>query len=1160
MNGNYFDKGTVRMKIGRIALIVAVIIGIACGGGVVSAADQPLSVLFAGYRHHRIAHVQARDLMERGYNVDEMPTDLSRVTLDRDMLRKYNVVVLMGVGPSNADFSLTERNVSNIKVLQEYIAEGGGVIFIPTLVQNSGVIPPQKEFVQKYGVELFFNEVPFSASAQVATPWKIPFAYTDVVTSHVVTAGVSGLWYPVATRRGGQDHTIPFTVDTQWQVVVASSSDTMTRDCGLEKWEGFDSFPAGQFKGNMPLVALRDVGKGRLALWSIVPEYLFGEDTFSSLNGVVYREGIGGKGSDGIKLIDNLLRYCAAPSLSQEGFGGAPMNRSLLVNPLEVTQWAPPWDWQKSSAPPMKRKFPGVVGARTARTTGKNSVAQWAAAAKKEGLAYLVFLETFSELTRDEFESLKKECATLSDDTLTLIPGFTIDDEIGNHYFYCGSIPYPEARLLDKEGKHFVAYDPEVDKHIGQMSMTTLIYTHSISSVNLTAGNYLFTSDASPCANWFSNFDVVGVYTRENGVEKENAIEEYLKIADAGQFPHPVALELMDSVEYLSGNSMRTVLQLDSASAITKFWNSWKVYTKNPSEMYITQGPSIDLWGFEGSRDYEGSNRGDFVWQNFRWDLHGRVSSEKGLREVLVMDGETLYRRFDPRGKKEFAFTLELTHEKQHNLVLIAVDSEGRRAISEEQIDKSHRFQEFNCADRNNQLAYAYVLNHNNIPIKHGGYKITPNKRLGGAEIAPAGAFRNGILHFSGFDGGVDGDPTYIEETTLRNATSEVRFPRGVESRRLLHTQDVHIGAADYRWNFTDTIDVHNVWHTMWATEPAEAFTMKRRFHGFQIDPENPLALFIWETEIELLQDADLSRGIFLGRIRSSNDQRWAFLDSTGRAATGRWDDEKKYSAGALRVPLDGSGYVAYLDSNLGGMALFSLTPGLYAEVNPAVKSDATFYLTPEASAHKKGDTIHISMMFMGIPRMTEYSATVAKDSYATVQKFYQQFAVAPDSTPGYSLNLTQGQLKQYGYPLALTMDEEGAVVFTAEGDLITSLAIRAEQACDNWSAYLYDYEIGKSRPLGVFDSAAWATVTLHGKKRFFIGHPVSCDNRDVVIQLTRKGLDTWGLELHNPTAEDLVVSLKQAAAFEPLEGISFPQKPIAIKAGESVNIDLEFN
>ena len=246
----------------------------------------------------------------------------------------------------------------------------------------------------------------------------------------------------------------------------------------------------------------------------------------------------------------------------------------LLENP-HLTKFGPLVDWSTESPtsrnpfPSVGHASPGVIGARTALSGGKGTVEDWVKEAKALGLSYIVFLEDFAQLPPDKFATLKTECTRLTDANFAAVPGFYIQDEVGNHYFYCGAdVFYPPKYLLSKDGKVFVSYDPDVSpgdpgKIKGQINMAILLYDYQIGGFKFTAGNYLFRAGASPFPNFFGLYTSVGVITRKNGKVIEDATPEYLDMVQAGQGPLPLAVDLMDDPAELKQTPWRTVLEVE---------------------------------------------------------------------------------------------------------------------------------------------------------------------------------------------------------------------------------------------------------------------------------------------------------------------------------------------------------------------------------------------------------------------------------------------------------------------------------------------------------------------------------------------------------------------------------------------------------------------
>jgi len=99
----------------------------------------------------------------------------------------------------------------------------------------------------------------------------------------------------------------------------------------------------------------------------------------------------------------------------------------------------------------------------------------------------------------------------------------------------------------------------------------------------------------------------------------------------------------------------------------------------------------------------------------------------------------------------------------------------------------------------------------------------------------------------------------------------------------------------------------------------------------------------------------------------------------------------------------------------------------------------------------------------------------------------------------------------------------------------------------------LYDRQLGKSRPIGVFEGRAWATVNLKGHADLFIGHPVLVDNPQLFVQVTQSGEDRWTIEIHNPTDAPITTRIRPNSAFGPFKSLHFPAGSISVRPGISV-------
>ncbi|MBN2641804.1 MAG: hypothetical protein JXR78_09135 [Victivallales bacterium] len=1124
--------------------------------------DVKPSILFVGSDGGHCGNLMAKILNEAGFNVNSYSRTESFVfkPLSWDEAKNYNILVITGLGESNADGSITKKNSESVAVLRRFLESGGGVLCIGNFGQRQTEISPQELFLKGIGLQPLWLEMPVDKKSVKATPWQVDFAYTENIEAGPLTKGVKGIWFPFpSTRIGDQHHSIAFKTDNNWNIAVSGSDDSQTT-YQIKGSHTSDSKAKADptWETKVPLAAYRQLGKGRVVFFSPCYQYVQSNTAFKDMQRIMLEKGLSNRLSDGLKFIINSLKWLAEPSLESKQLGGAANNPSLLVDPDKIVYGKSyNWDNPREIA---GRNFdmPGLVGARSNFSSGKGSPEEWVAAAKKHGLRFIVFLEEYTHLTEETFAKLKSECTRLSDENFTAFPGFTIDDEIGNHYFYFSSvIPLPEEELIDKNLKVFTSYDPALGGHIkGQLNMTSLRYAIGKCIGKFSGGNYLFNKDAAPFADWFGNWNTMGVVTSRNGELEEFAMEDYFAVIKSGQGPTPVAITFVDSPDKIASVKWKTVYKSrnNNNSELNSFFNDRKFFPDNPCSTYITSGPEIRDWSFIGSRDYEGNTKGDFEWRNYRWILRGKVASEVGLKEVIVRNGPDVFRRFKVNGEKEFRFSMDLNHDKQKYLLLEVVDLNGNRALSREMWDRNHRLQEFMCADRNNQLGYSLTVNSEGNRVKVGNNlsMATPHKRVhsGSFGLSPNGLFRA----VTGFDGGIAtsfgsefmGTPVF----KLKNGET-ITLPRVIQSFRKLHSFDVSIGSGKMQYEFSDNIKIANVWHTLWKVNPTEYVDVDYERTYFQLDPDQPTAIQLLSMTFTLKKDMP-NNGLFIDRhLRPNNAKLYSARSSDGRFWAGGWDESGERDK-SVPFKFQPGSYIAAFESLTGGNAAYPLSDGMDGILRLNDKNSFfSVKLTEDKTPQKKGESVQLSVLYAGIPN------TNIHDQYnnSFFEELYHQFGL--DGGKGaYSLELSSGKVLSQRFILEVDGGKERCLAGKISGKLITRLPVKIINGNSNWSAFLFDSKENAARPLGVVDKTIWASLLVTGQN-FFIGHPVTADNEELHIQLTQTGDDSWNLEIHNPTDSEISADIKLSHHFPPFNNMKQPNK-VTLKAGSSVHLKLK--
>ncbi len=376
----------------------------------------------------------------------------------------------------------------------------------------------------------------------------------------------------------------------------------------------------------------------------------------------------------------------------------------------------------------------------------------------------------------------------------------------------------------------------------------------------------------------------------------------------------------------------------------------------------------------------------------------------------------------------------------------------------------------------------------------------------------------------------------------------EVPNPAVTEARRLLITRDVMIGDGPREHCFADGVPVHNVWHTLWRTQPVREYSVNRRNHFFQIDPDSPLAVFLWQIDIAMKEDLP-NHGFQVAALQSRRSRAWALRSDANTLRSGQWDQPDQPTA-PVSNGFGMNAYAAFLDSPLGGAAVFSLTDGLIVRTTLPKRSNVQVIVPAEAAPRRKGEVKQVNLLILGIPRRCALTETWPP-STNVVERFYRDFAL-DGGHGGYTVRLDRGTLLSRRYILSVDGRPSGGMSGQLEGKLISSLPISVSGLSDRWSALLYDRRLKQSRPVGVLEGAAWATINLAGRADLFVGHPLRVDSPDLFMQLTQSGEDAWTLEIHNPTDAPITTRIRPHPDFDPLKGKGVSVDPVVIPPGES--------
>lgn len=1090
-------------------------------------AAKPVVLVYAGISNGRISPAMTRWLLDNGFEVQ-----WGEPTADR--LKQCNVLVLVDGTPGK-----------QMDAVIDFVKRGGG-LFIEPMMGQSAIAELKGQWPLYDAVGLVtYPEALQDAQAKRAGPIGVSYSLTQAVARTPVSEGVTHLWLPVGDP-GGNTATMTFDFTVPWQTVVTAGATTTVKAVS----GGGVAPPERLRKGaaqTLPIYGIRELERGRVAACGIEQSFLFADGLSPALGAVTMRAGVDRTPSNTGKLLLNTLRWLAEPSLEKPGFGGGTTDVKLLETPGAVTD-LPFRDWSKAKFDPHVPSWHGVIGARTNLSLGKASPAEWVAAAKQAKLHFIVFLEDFDKLTKENFTTLQAECARLSDATFQAYPGYTIQDVYGNRYFACGpKVIWPDADLLDVDGKRFTDVfkggDPQY-RRAGTLGAVLLEFW--LKRGYFTFGTYLLKQDTLPYYD-FRAYDSIAVVTQQDGKTLESLDEmlpAYQHLINRGEHLRPFAITFMDSpidLRYISdGTYFHEVIQCSDISSLSILFTEQSARSAMPAfnrTLQVTNGPVVEDWEHLGDgmwRDYAAWDW--YRWDHYRWRLRLSVSSADGLKEVKILDGSDLFRRFLPAGQKTFAWESDLTHNQQHNLVVLATDVKGRRALTTELFDRAHIYEEYMCDDRMNQLTWGKFVWEDTK--QNGSLTFTSTPWKGpysqGMRVNPAGRYgtdaRLGALNVWGFDGAPTAPTPALELYQAIDSDQGQEMTRWGKGRsdRLQQAVDIHIGAIASDGQYT-LKEMHGgnltPWESMALTAPSKQFDVVYTHTAFNsarggLGVAELVDMMVTFKENLTVKHMVLAQGGTPAAAREGDT-----LKKSGEAVNESW----------LRVPGD---YVFWTAKG-GSQAVFNLG------AQPLVVRNGDIEL-PVTNV-KAGDKCSIKLLVVGAPYPVGLDQQWIEDVRTCM-------GLANGKT-AYTVKASLGHVLSQAF--LLTVDGQGMgfrATLTPAKPYPVNLPIVVTRLNPNWSAVYAEVQSKRCRPVNL-DSQGTSYITYDlgdAAKDIFIGHPFVCDHPEVSLTVAQISPTTYAVEVHNPTDITRKVTVKPAAQF-PL--VTAKPQTLEVRAGNSTSI-----
>ncbi|MEW6355091.1 MAG: hypothetical protein AB1696_02090 [Planctomycetota bacterium] len=607
----------------------------------------------------------AKQLEDQGFRAREVGAFSPELTMD--FLKQFNIVILGTGGEGNQQSLFSKLADEKAKLLLDYVKQGGGLLVLRNPGWQFGKdIEEINAWLQPTGIEVLDEQVSDEDNA-VDLPSGYTLFWTGNITKHPVTDGVAGLFYP--NVRGGYDRytdfSSPVKMGPDWTVLVRGMKTAHTTH--RKKGSALQPAAPGAYETAPPLMAVRQFGEGRIAVFPIASSLLW-QDGYHTLwgDGLPMEGGMKGMKGDGARLMKNLFAYLSEPSRGR--FGGYAPKGSVMKTREDLLQ---PIDWDKIQIEGIQRRhlYVGLIGARSALSSGQGQPAEFIQAAREAGYNFIAFAEDLAKLTPEKFAALKKVCEDNCTTEFKTYPGFTYLDDSGNTWVtFSNTLSWPKPGWFSA-------------KHPGRLSgNNALIRGSGMPPVILTH------SHQNPEEPWFQgNFNAFALFTYANDKLVDESLDNYLRLLRMSFGSAPVVVRFVDSPEQVARarqSGFQTCVRwlddniIEAFHGFTAMHKGSHVWVRSS---FVSEGPIIeDIRIVNAGTSDLARPGGD------RCRMHLLVSADAGLREVVIRDGdrEQPWRRFLPRGEKTIEQTIDFFHDQQHDFVVIAADQNGKRAIS----------------------------------------------------------------------------------------------------------------------------------------------------------------------------------------------------------------------------------------------------------------------------------------------------------------------------------------------------------------------------------------------------------------------------------------------------------------------------------------------
>lgn len=1058
--------------------------------------------------------------------------------------------------PFNAVWLLLEHEAMNSydpdvvgKALRAYVEQGGGLVInhSPGRYPEAPVDTYWDKVFKHLDMDRLHEEVVDLASREPLGKGNRSAFYTKAFTDHPVTRGVPGLWLLCRDSSAGcGSHAITYSDD--WKIVVSGpkTAKSYLKDKNTNQ---IDYNKLGFYRQDAPLVAIRELGKGRIVSIAAHKDHsgwMWGCDRWPS---ELYRGELHGQPTDMVKLLENALRWAGEPSLAIPEF-------TKNYHPYEPT--VPPYPsndasgvkavprFDKIGGGPRKAGANGIIGLHSTYSDGRSSVAEYAAAAQKAGLNFIVFTDPLELMTPEKIDSLRADCRAVSDDPFYACPGVEHSDASGLRWaLFHDRIAFPAKETVFDGVNTFQVFDGKVvlqrngyDGHQNLYRGAIIDYS-ALDKAGADAVNLVYFNGVIPMA-----FEV----------DRPIADNRQAMLRTAANLHRyaPFSFTRVRSAEEVARAAKASRTQAATLADIRKTcnesgWGANDAATRGSQRVVLGDGIELERFACQA---VQGTPLFQFAFA---------VSSLTGIKEVVIHDADQrVLRRFAGNGEKHLEREFIVPFDRQSYPQLVATDLAGNEVISANLWLYQYHAGIFRCGDNSNLLSQnpniIYFPNWDCSLVPCVKYLATPNPGLslgGDSEGAALGYSTPSKLPWQRIlsenhvslatpDGKAVDFPAQYQDASSRSRFS-LMVPGvvaiidqaiGEQAQERSYCQDrapyahcsIQKRAGDNPWyrrkhRVYQTIDRLDTW---WNAV----------YH--QIVPQYEGGYTVVEGEIEFLRDVQLREGLKLATGTAGNPGGPVELLTSAAAV----ENTKAESFNKL----GDSGFAALVSDPTAYYAFFPLrgTDPLSYTV-----SGDNQRMVLDLRLGEKGQNLKAGM------KLTYRFAVGSFIKDPQHGDYLKRFAALVNDGD-YPVAMKQGTLVDRSGFLSLKAEQGAARLALGPQPFIQNLPIRVAGLEDNGTAMAYSSLDKTFKPLGFNGGLAYAAAPMERTNELWLGDVFIASEPAVRMTLVPKmvGLPEGFLEVHNPTDHAIKVNVASPAGTPIYGGVTFE---LDLPAGASV-------